>query len=111
VITVDRKVRPVPCTDDLYRLNVLEMTLNLTFGVLDPLVDDRLAPRYVVQSVYTSHPHSDVATTRSHPEMVGDMSRLTLNFDLSRIPFVLFYPGSRPILTPKTKHVHLLVLI
>jgi len=29
-------------------------------------------------------------TTRSHPEMVGDMSRVTLNFDLSKIPFVIF---------------------
>jgi len=28
--------------------------------------------------------------TRSHPEMVGNMSRATLNFDLSKIPFVLF---------------------
>jgi len=28
------------------------------------------------------------AKTRSHPEMVGDMSRVTLNFDLSKIPFV-----------------------
>jgi len=28
--------------------------------------------------------------TRSHPEMVGDMSRVTWNFDLSKIPFVLF---------------------
>ena len=28
--------------------------------------------------------------TRSHPEMVGDMSRVTLNFDLSKIPFVRF---------------------
>ena len=28
--------------------------------------------------------------TRSHPEMVGDMSRVTLNFDLSKIPFVHF---------------------
>ena len=26
--------------------------------------------------------------TRSHPEMVGDMSHVTLNFDLSKIPFV-----------------------
>jgi len=49
--------------------------------------------------------------TRSHPEMVGDMSRVTLNFDLSKIPFVHFYPGSRPVLTPKIAHVHLLVLI
>jgi len=45
--------------------------------------------------------------TRSHPEMVGDMSRVTLNFDLSKIPF----DRSRPILTPKLRHVHLLVLI
>jgi len=28
--------------------------------------------------------------TRSHPEMVGDMSRVTLNFDLTKIPFVHF---------------------
>jgi len=28
--------------------------------------------------------------TRSHPEMVGDMLRATLNFDLSKIPFVHF---------------------
>jgi len=28
--------------------------------------------------------------TRSHPEMVGDMSRVTLNFDLSNILFVHF---------------------
>jgi len=28
--------------------------------------------------------------TRSHPEMVGDMSRMTLNFDLSKITFVHF---------------------
>jgi len=28
--------------------------------------------------------------TRIHPEMVGDMSRVTLNFDLSKIPFVHF---------------------
>ena len=28
--------------------------------------------------------------TRSHPEMVGDMSRVTLNFDLSKIPLVRF---------------------
>jgi len=28
--------------------------------------------------------------TRSHPEMVGDISRVALNFDLSKIPFVLF---------------------
>jgi len=26
--------------------------------------------------------------TRSHLEMVGDMLRVTLNFDLSKIPFV-----------------------
>ena len=28
--------------------------------------------------------------TRSHPEMVGDMSRVTLNYDVSKIPFVRF---------------------
>jgi len=29
-------------------------------------------------------------STRSHPEMVGDMSRVTLNSDISKIPFVHF---------------------
>jgi len=28
--------------------------------------------------------------TRSHPEMVGNMSRATLNFNLSKLPFVRF---------------------
>jgi len=28
--------------------------------------------------------------TRSHPDVVGDMSHVTLNFDLSKIPFVHF---------------------
>ena len=40
-----------------------------------------------------------------------NMSRVTLNFDLSKIPFVHFYLRSRRTLTPKIKHVHLLVLI
>jgi len=29
-------------------------------------------------------------TTRSHPEMVSDMSHVTLNHDLSKIPFEHF---------------------
>jgi len=33
---------------------------------------------------------SVAVATRSHPEVVGDMSRVTLNFDLSKIPFVRF---------------------
>jgi len=33
---------------------------------------------------------SVVKNKLSHPEMVGDMSRVTLNFDLSNIPFVHF---------------------
>jgi len=28
--------------------------------------------------------------TRSHPEIVGDMLHVTLNFDISKIPFVHF---------------------
>ena len=54
---------------------------------------------------------NNITQTRNHPEMVGDMSHVTLNFDLSKIPFVRFLPWSRPILTPKIIHVHLLVLI
>jgi len=33
---------------------------------------------------------SQLLKTRSHPEMVGDMSRVTLNSDLSKISFVHF---------------------
>jgi len=32
----------------------------------------------------------DKKKTSSYPEMVGDMSRVTLNSDLSKIPFVHF---------------------
>ena len=39
------------------------------------------------------------------------MQNIATNFDLLKIPFVHFCLGSRPILTPKIKHVHLLVLI
>jgi len=35
-------------------------------------------------------PNMTTVKTRTHPEMVGDMSRVTLNFDLSKIPFVRF---------------------
>ena len=42
----------------------------------------RTAPYRAVDSLHQQ--------TRSHPEMVGDMSRVTLNFDLSKIPFVHF---------------------
>jgi len=31
-----------------------------------------------------------IILTRSHPEMVGDMSHVSLNFDQSKIPFVHF---------------------
>ena len=52
MITVHGKVRPVSRSRDLYRLNVLETTLTLTFGVLHhPLVQYRLTPRHVVQTV------------------------------------------------------------
>jgi len=50
----------------------------------------------------------NTTSTRSHPEMVADMSHVTLNFDLSKISLVHFQPGSRPMLTPKIKRVHLL---
>ena len=38
----------------------------------------------------TKYWESSLCKTRNHPEMVGDMSRVTLNFDLSKIPFVHF---------------------
>ena len=36
------------------------------------------------------HLSGDDIKTESYPEMVGDTSRVTLNFDLSKIPFVCF---------------------
>jgi len=36
---------------------------------------------------------SPLSEIRSHPEMVGDMSRVTLNFDLSKIPLCIFSQG------------------
>jgi len=43
--------------------------------------------------------------------MVGDMSRVTLNFDLSKNSFCDFLARVKTYNTPKIKHVHLLVLI
>jgi len=73
--------------------------------------DAFLQPNQQHQSMYMMKFHDELSKTRSHPEMVGDMSHVTLNLNLSKIPFVHFWPGSRPILTPKIKHAHLLVLI
>jgi len=44
------------------------------------------------RQTYRHAPHNTplLAVTRSHPEMVSDMSRVTLNFDLSKMPFVYF---------------------
>jgi len=39
-----------------------------------------------IQSLFAIR--AEIKKTRSHPEMVGDMSRVTLNYDLSKIPFV-----------------------
>jgi len=44
----------------------------------------------VIRIIYDTEINYVRYQTRSHPEMVGDMSRVTLNFDLSKIPFVDF---------------------
>jgi len=46
--------------------------------------------------------HAGIISKRLKLEAIQryvDMSHVTLNFDLSKIPFVHFKPGSRPILT------------
>ena len=48
--------------------------------------------------------------TGSHPVMVGDMSRVTLNFDLSKI-LLLWISSQDQDLHSHQKHAHLLVLI
>jgi len=45
---------------------------------------------YQVEIWHTCKHSMHNVETRSHPEMVGDMSRVNLNFDLSKIPFVHF---------------------
>jgi len=43
------------------------------------------------RTILTKMPDKEAdKATRSHPELVGDMSRVTLNYDLSKIPFVHF---------------------
>jgi len=50
-----------------------------------------LESQYTGSSVFSFRSLNAVAEkTRSHPEMVGDMSHVTLNFDLLKIPFVHF---------------------
>ena len=49
--------------------------------ILPDFADDVALSTYNIQSI---------KNYRSHPEMVGDMSRVTLNYDLSKIPFVRF---------------------
>jgi len=58
-----------------------------------------LAAKFYCQPIYINNEKSiklkntifkNSFKTRSHPKMVGDMSRVTLNFDLSKIPFVRF---------------------
>ena len=52
-------------------------------------VENPLAPHYAtVDESLVSHV---ACPTRSHPQMVGNMSRVTLNFDLSKTSFVLFF--------------------
>jgi len=46
--------------------------------------------KHIKQNKANIYSNKEKTRTRSHPEMVGDMSRVTLNFDLSNIPFVHF---------------------
>ena len=45
------------------------------------------------RSITTPHKFHNERMCRSHPEMVGDMSRATLNFDLSKIPLCVSSQG------------------
>ena len=64
------------CDTSVHRMYIVQETLNESVGI---------------QPIYGANEQSkQQPKTRSHPEMVGDMSRVTLNFDLSKIPFVHF---------------------
>ena len=61
-------------------------------GVEPQHVSTAAVPRVIPRSTGSRQRPGHIAqtSTRSHPEMVGDMSLVTLNFDLSKIPFVRF---------------------
>jgi len=44
----------------------------------------------ILETLFLTNLLTGTEETRSHPEMVGDMSCVTLNSDLSKIPFVHF---------------------
>jgi len=84
--------------DDSDAASVVVGTSSSTGGVILPVNDDddwEHCER-TVRSHCPPSPATDTSlqsinqSTRSHPEMVGDMSRVTLNFDLSKISFVRF---------------------
>jgi len=57
----------------------------------DIMINDRVPSKKFRDRLQLNDIISVVQQIRSHPEMVGDMSRVTLNFDLSKIPFVRFW--------------------
>ena len=96
-------ILPTPCT-------ILPSLINYKLGNSKKMKSKtiRKTPRKknnnnLVHTIYNN-------ITRSHPEMVGDVA-----CDLELWPiknsFCAFLASSSPILTPKLKHVHLLVLI
>jgi len=64
----------------------------LRFCLLTYFVKWKSKPGLYTRVIAIGHQCSKqvILQTRSHPEMVGDMSRVTLNFDLSKIRFVRF---------------------
>jgi len=88
-------VQQTPALSDLWPLRQLLVNgrLHATLarindGVIStfPVVTTRPTGRFQHSHIRRLH----YALTRSHPTMVGDMLRVTLNFDLSEIPFVHF---------------------
>ena len=72
-----------PTTTDWQRRT--NRVINYTYCIAG-LVND--TEKRTIYWVYSYTALALVSLTGSHPETVGDMSRVTLNFDVSKIPFV-----------------------
>ena len=78
---------PVLSGERRLSLNSVMLLLLMLLLIITSQVNSRSLP---LTTPPTDHQTVSYRLTRSHPEMVGDMSRVTLNFDLSKIPFVHF---------------------
>jgi len=88
-VAADEEDDEVHADDDAERVDPA-VRLNTVVHDHIPVFTRQYLPITQPHMMSSIHQQASVNTTRSHPEMVGDMSRVTLNFDLSKIPSVRF---------------------